>query len=302
MTDGAWWRCWEPGQEAELGRAEFDGARAHPRFHEALRHSLTASLRMVDREEEFQRLIIDLPAFLIAVVALYLDATGGLTHRRLRDLAGIKGFLSGGRVSVLLLRMQMIGYVHAVSSSAPGVPKLYRPTAKMAAVLKARIRVELEAVVLMAPELAGLLETYDRTDGLAAFMRVLGESAVASARRPSSLLPGLVEIGNRRAGTALLMALLEASAEAAGGPPCPGPLEVSISALARRFRVSRTHVLKVLIDAERHGYFTRDADGRSVVEPALVEDMETYYAGIYIGMAVCMDRSLRSAPDAAAFG
>jgi hypothetical protein len=300
VAESAWWRCWEPGQEAELEAAAIAEVRAHPRFDDALQHSLEGALRLSDIDADFHRLMVDNSAVLLAAVALYLDATGGLTHRRLRDLVGIKGILSGGRISALLLRMQMIGYLRA-APHAPGGQKVYRPSERMAAAFKARIRLELESVVIMAPDLAYALERYDEPDGLAAFMGILGKYAVDAAKRPRVELLGFLEIANRRAGGSTMNALVVAAAEEAGHFPAAGPVRVSISALARRFRVSRAHILKLLRQAEACCYFTRgDAEGHGVVHPSLADAFAIYLAGCYVGFAVCAELAARDMRKAAA--
>jgi len=216
MTESAWWRWWKPGQEEPLDDATLSSARAQPGFHDALRHSLAGGLRLCDGDAELHRFLVDNGVVVLCGVVLYLDATGGLTHRRLRDLSGIKGILSGGRISALLMRIQMIGYIRAVSPHTPGAVKLYRPTQKMMAAMKTRFRLELEAVTLMAPELEHLLDRYDGPDGLGAMAVTLGEATIAAAKRPLPQMKDIVEIGFRRAGNLLMCALVMAAADAQG--------------------------------------------------------------------------------------
>ncbi len=297
LVESTWWRSWDPGQEAELPASAIAAVRAQPRFHEAFRHTMLGVLQLSDRGSEFHRIIVDNLTTVLGVTALHLDATGGLTHRRLRDFAGVKGALSGGRISAVLLRMQMIGYVHAATQPVQGAVKVYRPTLKMTAAFQVRFRLELESILIMAPEMADQLAYYDTPEGFRAFMALLGAYAADAVRRPRPELRALEMFGTRRAGGLVLAALIVAAAEAADRFPAAGPAVISMAALSRRFRVSRTHILRLLREAEAVGFFTRGAaDGEGVVQPALVEALEIYCAACWIGFAVLADLAMRARP------
>ncbi|MEO8115480.1 MAG: hypothetical protein ABI655_13925 [Phenylobacterium sp.] len=297
MADSTWWRCWTLGQ-GEITSSAIALVRAHPGFHEAMRYSLQGSLRFSDGEPMLCSLMVDNGGFLMAGTALYLDADGGLTHRRLQEVAGIPGILSAGRISALLLRMQMIDFVQAPSQHMPGTPKIYRPTARLTAAFRKRARLELEAVQLMSPEMDELLARFDEPDGLRRLMRLAGHMIhVTSHPRPE--LASILAIGSRRAGILLLYALLDATADAAGHFPATGPVRVSISALAKRFRLSRTHIRRVLREAEATGLFTSGAaEGEGEVQPALLEAIEIMYAGVFVGVANAAYLALGDQADA----
>lgn len=295
MVESDWRRFWEAElEDQQIPEAELAAMRAQPGFHAAMEHSLRGSLRFSDGEPVYHRMMSDTACMLLGVVALYLDATGGLTHRRLREVAGISGVLSAGRVSALLMRMQMIGYVHAAPYLGPPAPKRYWPTAQMTAAFQARYRLDFEAVQMMRPEIGELLDRYDQPEGFRAFMRVYGEALLRMALHPQGRPEPMVVIANRRAGVMVLLALLDAAAAEAGRFPAAGHARVSIAALAKRFRVSRTHVLKILRQAVAAGFFTRGAtEGEGEVQPALVEAFERGYASVFIGVAGCAHRALR---------
>ncbi|MEO8115474.1 MAG: hypothetical protein ABI655_13895 [Phenylobacterium sp.] len=275
--------------------------RAQPGFHAALEHSMRGALRLNDSEPIYHRMMSDSACMLLGMTALYLDATGGLSHQRLRDVAGISGVLSAGRVSALLMRLQMIGWVSAARDRLPGSPKLYRPTPQMIAAFQAQYRLDLESIRAMAPDMAELLTRYDRPEGFRAFMRIFGEAALRAVRGGPAEPEPILAIGIRRAGALVLIALLDAAATEAGHFPATGHARVSISALSRRFRVSRTHVLKILREAVAARFFTHGAtEGEGVVQPALLEAFEQVYAVIYIGLAASAHLALGDQPAAAA--
>lgn len=301
--DSRWWKLWE----AELGNDRASAPaiaamRAQPGFHKALEHSLRGALRLSDGEPAYHRMMSDTASGFMGMSALYLDATGGLYHQRLREIAGISGVLSAGRVSALLMRMQMIGYVYAARDRTPGVPKIYRPTPGMTAAFRTRYRLDLESIQFMTPDMAILLERYDRPEGFAAFMRTFGEVALDAVRRHPTGPEPILAIGLRRAGAIVLMALLDSAAAEAGHFPAAGPVRVSIAGLAKRFRVSRTQILKILRQAAEAGFFApgaTEADGE--VLPALVDAFEQVYAVAFIGLAASAHVALgdRAAVEAA---
>ena len=66
--------------------------------------------------------------------------------------------------------------------------------------------------------------------------------------------------------------------------PPVGEARVSVSSLARRYEVSRSHVLTVLREAEDMGLIMRLGEGRWRLEPLLGEVFRTFYAVMYLGV------------------
>lgn len=293
--DRAWWQRWEAELDGErISESAIAEMRAQPGFHDAMWRSIRGALRLNDDDPALHDLIADSSSMFLGLVALHLDATGGLTHRRLREVAGIEGALSAGRVSALLMRMQMIGYIRAARDHAPGTPKPYRPTPRMIAAFRARYRLDLEAIEAMAPDMADLLSRYDDPESFRTFTGILGACTLRAVRAPRPGKHVLEPVGVNRAGGQVLISLLDAAAEAAGRFPAAGPAPVSISALARRFRVSRTQILRILRQAEAAGLFIRGGkEGEGVVQPLLVETFEALYAESYVGLAASAHRALR---------
>ena len=87
-------------------------------------------------------------------------------------------------------------------------------------------------------------------------------------------------------------ALLLAGDPEDGFPP-ERPIRFSVAGLARRFRVSRPHVLKLLREAEKAGFLSRE-DGIGTLTPRLCELVEEYYATSFIGYAVSAASAARA--------
>jgi hypothetical protein len=258
---------------------------------------------MAERDTRFDGVTGDLESLILGVLVLYLDATGGLTHRRLRDVAAVRGLLSAGRVSALLMRLQMIGYVQAGKYDTPGTQKIYRPTPQMAAAFHARFRVDLESIQMMASGMGDMLARFDEPEGFGAFMVTFGRYVLAAVNRGihrsgagAEGMLAIERIGASRAGYKVLFILQDAAAREAGHFPATGRVRLSVAALAKRCRVSRTHILRILRMAEASEFLVRHGEGEMEVLPALPDALERFYAEMFIVIAACADRSLRGSP------
>jgi DNA-binding GntR family transcriptional regulator len=96
----------------------------------------------------------------------------------------------------------------------------------------------------------------------------------------------------------LILASLLTASEAGDTMPPQRPVPVSISALARRFSVSRPHVLKLIRDAATEGLIERAGPNgdRVVIRPRLSEAAQNFFATMYLLFADCArDAKLHSA-------
>ncbi len=202
----------------------------------------------------------DTGKLVLAMIALYLDATGGLTHRRLREISQKAGTLSAGRATAILLHLRMIGYVTAVSTRADGSARLYVPTQKMREVFRNRIRIDIEALAMLEPEVDSLLARFAEDETFRIFMAEAGNLIGEAKPNEEEGLVRYDAITSKNAGQIIIYNLLQAADHGREFPPL-GPAPVSVSALSRRFGVSRAHVLRVLREMEDGGFVTRAADG-----------------------------------------
>ncbi len=281
-----------------FAEAQIQAMRDHPRLEAAMRHSVSGALAYYRANPIMHRNVKDVGRFVLGVVALYLDATGGLTHRRLRALSGQSGLISAGAASTVLLRLRLIGYVTPEGSQVNGQIKLYRPTAAMTEAFRERMRIELEAASTLHPRVAAIAALLEQPEVFPALMAVLGDDTINAARHPHPDTAGIDRISVRSAGMMLMFRILS-DADTGGSFPPTGETTLSVSSLAREFEVSRSHVLTVLRDAERAGLMTRlNEEGRWRIEPRLVESFRTFYAVLYLGMI----KGARAAQAALAIG
>jgi DNA-binding IclR family transcriptional regulator len=76
--------------------------------------------------------------------------------------------------------------------------------------------------------------------------------------------------------------------------PPKGPVQISVADLKKRFPVSRSHVVKLLRDAERDGLLQRAADGQYYLTEKLREGLTYFQAAIMLGHAANAHRALQA--------
>jgi hypothetical protein len=271
----------------DMSFGSIDAMRRDPRMAAAMRISVNGALDYARATPLMHRNVKDMGRFILGMVALYLDATGGLTHRRLRSLSGRTGLISAGAASAVLLRLRLIGYVSPADGQTNGQVRLYRPTPAMIEVFRERIRIEMTAAAQLYPKIAAILPRFAEPEAFPAAIAAIGVDVVEGARAPHPTHEGLSRVSPRSAGMMILYRIIadaDAHQGAQGAFPPVTDAEVSVSAIAREFEVSRSHVLAVLREAEQGGLMTALGDGRWRLEPALQEAVQVLYAVSYMGM------------------
>lgn len=112
--------------------------------------------------------------------------------------------------------------------------------------------------------------------------------------------PDLALFADRNSGMMIMMSLLTAGEPDASFPPAK-PVSVSISALSRRFGVSRVHVRKLLRDAEQQGFLSRapGAEDRIMLHPQLTDGALNFFATVFLFIAQCARTAMAEIrPDA----
>jgi hypothetical protein len=278
--------------------------KASPGFAPAMRHSMQRALGLYHENPVFHRNMKDIGRFVLGVVALYMDATGGVTHRRLRDLSGGAGITSAGRATAILWQLRRIGYVLAVTDKN-GKTERYVPTEEMRSAFRERFRLEFQAAAMIDPAMNAVLERFDEPAMNRALMKELGEKAIEAVSQPFHEEFSISRYSQRTAGMLVLFALLKTRDSGEGAFPQIGPVNFSIAQLSKQFEVSRSHVRRLLKELEKSGYFQQDiSDGGGELKPLLKDEYEKYYCYNYIGLLNCAHHALaalsRSEPRHAA--
>jgi hypothetical protein len=153
---------------------------------------------------------------------------------------------------------------------------------------KQRLSSNLRAMSLVLPEGTDGLADLQRHEFVGAMARQFGNSFRAGFRILDSS-PALYPLAERNAGLVILFSLFLAS-DAGAGMTSARPAAISIAALARRFGVSRPHVLKLLRDAETLGFVARGGanEEQILVQPALAEAILDFIATVFLFLGQCI--------------
>lgn len=286
---------------AVVSSGAISALRAEPGFDEAARLCAVNVVGLYRDSGLLNLVINDQGRVVIGWFAIYLHLSGGegLTLSRIVDLCKRHRVCSPGRAAAIVGLMRAAGYLAPVASDDRRERRL-APTERLMNGQWERWRCVLSALAHIRPE-AGLALA---AMGEPAFDRALVSDLFDHYRAGFRLIGGNVAelsgIGQRKAGIVILFSLFAARRSDAGGETVA---DLSVSELARRFRVSRTHVISVLRDAQDQGLLRRgEGDGEPLVVLApLIDGVSKFMASSFLLMDHCSRRALETAvPRAAA--
>jgi hypothetical protein len=272
--------------------------RAHPHFPAAMRASAAGIVALYQGGRLLNWLMDDRGRLLFGYLALYLhfarhpdDPASGLTPTRMKQFCTEFGICSAGRATAMLSLMRFAGYLAPAAASDRRLHVMVA-TERLIGLLVERWRIHFMAMAPLSPEAKAALTSLDDR----AFQRGLTIAMFERFRagfRFMTHAPELGLFGERNAGMLMLASLMTAG-DADDTVPPNRPVPVSVSALARRFTVSRPHVLKLLNDATGEGFIERiGAMGeRIVILPRLSEASCNFFATMYLFFAACAREAL----------
>jgi hypothetical protein len=250
--------------------------RLHPAYPRAVRRFAADTLAAGDADRLLDGLLKDSGRNAAALCAAYLHYSGGLTLPRLKELLGRFGVASPGRARALLIYLGYLGYVELLGAPRRGAAALYRPTPRFLATWREHQQVVLNAVQLVEPALGALLARFDAPGVFETFARLECEGFVAAAGDYDMDAPYFRVFMHHLGGIQVSHALI-AQAPGESFPP-DGPIPFSVTGAARRFRVSRPQVRRILDAAAREGLLTLDADAAASFTPAGREAVDGFLA------------------------
>jgi DNA-binding MarR family transcriptional regulator len=276
--------------------------RRQPGFADAMRASAASLTEMYQGGHLLNWLMDDRARLLFGYLTLYLhytrdpaDPTSGLTPTRMKIMSAEQGICSSGRATAMLSLMRFGGYL-APEVSADGRQRRLVPTGRLLDMLQARWRVHFGAMAPLLPDGNAMLAALSEPDFGPRLVVGISKRFLAGFRF-LTYAPDLGLFAERNAGMLILASLLTS-----GGPddamPPQRAVPISISALARRFKVSRPHVLKLIRDAAAEGLIERTGqDGDHVViRPRLAEAAQNFFATMFLLFADCAREALRAGP------
>ena len=260
-------------------------ALAHPRFEEACRLLVTKGFARYWSDPVFARANKDISRYFFAYFAVYLDARGELTLTTIRDFVSELGFASPGRAAAILFRLRTIGYIERDKEQKDRRVRRYVPTEALKSMLRRIIRDELSALALMEPEAELAAARLDEPDYFKAYALRAGQGLAGIARMED---PGETKHFTARDSGTMVLLDIAMSGEPGDVYPPRGPVRMSVTELARKYEVSRSHVLKMLRDAEKADLLTRNPDERTgVLSETLREALIGLHLSQLIGNAIC---------------
>jgi hypothetical protein len=262
---------------------------AHPRFGEACLASITNGLALYDMNRLAAESVKDMARFFLGYLVLYIHAREGITFSTIQQVCKELGITSSGRAAALLIRLRMIRYIELDPQQGDRRAKRYRPTAAMEVAFRNGIHSDLAALAIIEPEAAAFAEQLDDPDVFRAYTMNVGAALLAMIADVTKT--PVAYFAQHNAGMVVLNAIMASAPEKHIFPP-KDPIPVSLAALATRFKVSRTHVLRLVRGAEKHGYLIRDEEQRTItIAEPLRQDIVRYFAALFIGFAVCTHRA-----------
>lgn len=280
---------------------ELESFRAHPAFAEAVRACAAGMVGLHSRSRMLGWFLSDRTLAVLSQIAVCMDADArdddprsGLTPGRFKSFCVAAGMCSEGRAAAILAFMRLTGHLEAGGHGADRRVTRLRPSAKMLETTRARTRTQFASVALLRPELAPAIERFGRP----AFDRGVYAEFLArfvAGQRIMAHAPALRLFSDRDVGMLILFALMLGAGTEDALPPA-GPVPLSIAALSRRFKVSRTHVLRLVRDAETAGLLVRHGarGDRLSFSAELRDGLSNVFAGMFQLAGLCARAGLAS--------
>ena len=254
---------------------------AHPRFAAARKAFIDAVLALHEGDQFRSRLLIEAVRQVTfnLIVSLHLrhnatDRSTWATPQRLKDEIRRFGLASPRRIDALVTRLVRLGYVDSHPSEQDGRVRILTPTAKMMSLDLDWLAALHRPLQVMFPDI-GYSQPIKRD---VAFQRAQRVVALGFSARGADVLasnPGMFLFHTRDAGVTILVKLIQMTMAAGNSA-----VELSYSDIGDRFGVSRTHVRKLLQDAERADLVQLSGQGERLVtlKPAMLSAFDRFVA------------------------
>ncbi|TCT02639.1 hypothetical protein [Aquabacter spiritensis] len=247
---------------------------SHPAFPDLVRRAAAVSVELYRGHWMLNRLLNDRGRLIASLMILDLHFSAGsgqgFTAAQMRRHAIECGLCSPGRITAFLATLRLSGLLAHADGQNPGNRRL-APTEALLDVHRARWRRVFALLAELRPEARGASEALQDPAFVGHCAGVVME-AYRRGQRLYDFVPALTAIADRDAGLMVVLSLLTAD---------PGQ-SVSVSDLARRFSVARSHVLETLRAAERSGLAVAASErGGYRAGPDLAPAMGRFFSVIF---------------------
>jgi DNA-binding MarR family transcriptional regulator len=277
---------------AEIVDSSLDEMIAQPRFAQACLHCVRGVLAERAANPALARAVMDSARTLSGLLVLVMDASGGVTLSALQALCAELGIASPGRAAAMMTHLRRIGYIKPDPDPTDRRTRRFIASANMLNAFQTFIRNELSAIALIEPAAQQVADRLTEPEIYKPYCRQMG---VGLFRLVSTPRTASTVFSERNGGIVILYNLAISGEEGDVYPP-RGPVRVSVASLARKSGVSRSHVLRLLRDAENLGLLRRSADdGICFLEEPLRIALSRLHATSFIGHASFAHCALQAA-------
>ncbi|MQT12459.1 hypothetical protein [Segnochrobactrum spirostomi] len=257
-----------------IDRAEVDRLVCHPDIDRAITVSAKTIVEMHRGHWVMNRLVSDRGRFVLATMMTELHFRegkgGGFTAARLRDLAIAEAVCSPGRVTAFIAAMRLVGFLRPAPSADRRAKRLV-PTTQFIDLQRERMTGMFLARAIVRPhdDVAALEDPWV-LGGMMSFML----KRYVQGFRIAIEVPALRHVMDRDVGIPLTLCVVLNDLEGR---------QSNIAPLARRFSVSRSHVLTVIRELSAENLIEQSsARGGFRGTPLLLEAARRFFATAYL--------------------
>lgn len=254
---------------------------AHPRFPAARAAFVEAVLALYEGNAFLNRLLLEAVRqitfnMIVQMHCAYDEADRSTwpTMRLLKQHMVLFGMSSPRRIEDLVAKLVRFGYLEQRPSQRDGRVRLLTPSAKMMSLDLEWLAINYQPLQVIFPD-TGYALPMQRDVAFQRAMRVVALGLSAKGAEIMESNPAIMLFMTRDAGMMVLIKLIQMMSAAGGSA-----LELSYSDIGGRFGVSRTHVRKLLHDAERADLVHLSGQGERLVElkPAVLSAFDRFLA------------------------
>jgi hypothetical protein len=262
---------------------------AHPQFVAAMRRSAANKTDLFFRQPQIHRFAIDKGSSLLNVFVTCLHYSDeGLTLAALKSLCADSKLCSPGRVVAFVAAMRKRGDIRPADPASRNRTRKLVLGPDFLAFQQERLRAEISATSLLSPLGDEGLKAFADERFFASYMRVV-LGLVFAYRTTLANTPVVEFFYERHGGMLLLHDVIGASENTLESLP----VAISVSAMSKRFRISRAHILKLLRDAHSEGLVTWHAGRRELtLSPDFVLSLKRYFGSIFTSTIYCLSMTL----------
>jgi hypothetical protein len=286
-------RSWRAQGPAALEAASARLAR-HPGLQDAARALAANMLAAGDKDKALKGIFKDAGRYIVAMLAIYLHLTGGLSLPRLKEFCTTSGLVSPGRARSILLYLRYLGYVELFPVRGPGKAARYMPTAHFLASWTTHLKAGLGAIAHIEPAAAILRDRLDSPAVFDAFALQQANGLRETSSGGYDMDTAFFRVFlHRHAGSQIIFLLLATNETF---PPL-GATPFSLAAVSRRFGVSRIHIRRLLDAGAAEGLLRTDGEGSVIFEEAGRAALEKNYRDQLTHLLAAAAAAIDEAPE-----